>query len=56
MNGCDTFAYVDDSLSNAHRAVNPDDTTGFKYMDMVNNSMPAFFASMSGATRPSSAV
>jgi hypothetical protein len=50
MNGCDTFAYVDDSLSSAHRAVNPDDTTGFKYMDMVNNSMPAFFASMSGAT------
>ncbi|HEY4179862.1 MAG TPA: PPC domain-containing protein [Kofleriaceae bacterium] len=50
MNGCDTFAYVDDSLSSAHRAVNPDDTTGFKYMDMINNSMPAFFASMSGAT------
>lgn len=50
MNGCDTFAYIDDALSRAHKAVNPDDTTGFKYIDIVNNGMPAFFASMSGAT------
>ncbi len=50
MNGCDTFAYVDGSLSQAHKAVNSDDTTGFKYIDIVNNGMPAFFASMSGAT------
>jgi hypothetical protein len=46
MNGCDTFAYVDGSLFNAHKAVNPDDTTGFKYIDIVNNGMPAFFANM----------
>src|SRR5262249_51335795 len=46
MNGCDTFAYIDGSLSMAHTAVNPDDTTGFKYIDIVNNGMPAFFASM----------
>ena len=50
MNGCDTFAYVDGSLSQAHKALNPDDTTGTKYIDIVNNAMPAFFASMSGAT------
>jgi hypothetical protein len=50
MNGCDTFAYIDDSLSRAHKAINSDDTTGFKYIDIVNNGMPAFFASMSGAT------
>ncbi len=50
MNGCDTFAYIDDALFNAHKAVNPDDTTGFKYIDIVNNALPAFFASMSGAT------
>ncbi|MDB4952644.1 MAG: hypothetical protein JWO36_213, partial [Myxococcales bacterium] len=50
MNGCDTFAYVDGSLSSAHKALNSDDTTGFKYIDIVNNGMPAFFASMAGAT------
>ncbi|HEU0035741.1 MAG TPA: PPC domain-containing protein [Kofleriaceae bacterium] len=50
MNGCDTFAYIDDALNTAHQAVNPDDTTGNKYIDIVNNGMPAFFASMSGAT------
>jgi hypothetical protein len=46
MNGCDTFAYIDGSLSAAHKAVNPDDTTGFKYIDIANNGMPAFFANM----------
>ena len=50
MNGCDTFAYVDDALNNAHKAVNADDTTGYKYIDLVNNGMPAFFHSMAGAT------
>jgi hypothetical protein len=50
MNGCDTFAYIDDALNRAHKNINSDDTTGFKYVDIVNNAMPAFFASMSGAT------
>ena len=50
MNGCDTFAYIDNSLSAAHKAINPDDTTGFKYIDVVNNGMPAFFAPMAGDT------
>ena len=50
MNGCDTFAYIDGALSQAHKAVNSDDTTGNKYIDIVNNAMPAFFSSMSGAT------
>ena len=50
MNGCDSFAYVDEALNNAHKAVNPDDTTGTKYIDTVINGMPAFFSSMSGAT------
>lgn len=50
MNGCDTFAYIDDALFNSHKAVNPDDTTGYKYIDIINNSMPAFFHSMTGAT------
>jgi len=50
MNGCDTFAYIDDALNTAHKTINPDDTTGFKYIDIVNNAMPAFFHSMAGAT------
>ncbi|MEO6774639.1 MAG: PPC domain-containing protein [Kofleriaceae bacterium] len=50
MNGCDTFAYIDGSLSQAHKALNSDDTTGWKYIDIINNGMPAFFASMSGAS------
>ena len=48
MNGCDTFAYIDGSLSQAHKAINADDTTGWKYIDMINNGEPAFFASMAG--------
>lgn len=49
-NGCDTYAYVDGAINEAHKAVNPDDTTGTKYVDVVNNGMPAFFSSMPGAT------
>jgi len=47
LNGCDTFAYIDDALNRAHQAVNPDDTTGYKYIDLVNNAMPAFFSELS---------
>ncbi len=50
MNGCDTFAYIDGSLFSAHQQINPDDTTGYKYIDIVNNGEPAFFASMAGAS------
>jgi len=50
MNGCDTYAYIDSALNDAHRAVNSDDPNGTKYIDIVANGMPAFFASMSGAT------
>ncbi len=50
LNGCDTFAYIDDALNRAHMAVNPDDTTGYKYLDLVNNAMPAFFHELSNTT------
>ncbi len=50
QNGCDTMAYVDSSLSDAHKAVNPDDTTGYKYVDIINNAMPAYFSNMSEAS------
>ncbi|MBA3453327.1 MAG: PPC domain-containing protein [Deltaproteobacteria bacterium] len=50
MNGCDTFAYVDDALNIAHKNINPDDTTGYKYIDIVTNAMPSFFHSMADAS------
>ena len=50
LNGCDTFAYIDDALNTAHQNVNPDDTTGFKYIDLVNNAMPAYFSQLSNTT------
>ncbi|MFN0249833.1 MAG: PPC domain-containing protein [Kofleriaceae bacterium] len=50
LNGCDTFAYIDDALNRSHQVVNPDDTTGYKYIDLVNNAMPAFFHELSNTT------
>jgi len=42
VNGCDTFAYVDDALRNSHASVNP----GFgkdKFVDVITNAMPSYF-------------
>ena len=49
-NGCDSYAYVDDELWKEHAAINPDDPTGTKYLDMVINAMPAYFRSDAEAT------
>lgn len=50
MNSTDSFAYVDRSLAERRALLNPDDPGGTKYMDMVTNAMPAYFASMSSAS------
>lgn len=50
MNGCDTFAYVDGHLAKTRAAINPDDPTGTKYMEIVTNAMPSYFSSMPGAS------
>ncbi len=50
MNGCDTYAYVDSALNDAHAAVNPDDPMGTKYVDIVTNAMPSYFRDMSQST------
>lgn len=50
LNGCDTYAYVDNALFEAHADVNPDDPTGTKHVDVLTNALPSFFASMAGAT------
>jgi hypothetical protein len=50
MNGCDTYAYVDSALADAHAQVNPDDPKGTKHVDVVTNAMPSFFGNMANAT------
>ncbi|MBK7396303.1 MAG: hypothetical protein IPJ34_08390 [Myxococcales bacterium] len=49
INGCDTFAYVDDTLAKKRALLNADDPSGTKYMDVVTNAMPAYFSSMPDA-------
>ncbi len=43
LNGCDTFAYVDNTLARTRAALNPADRTGTKHMDMIVNVMPGYF-------------
>ncbi len=43
VNGCDTFAYVEDSLMEAHRKVNPG-SSPYKYFDIITNAMPSSFS------------
>jgi hypothetical protein len=45
MNGCDTFAYVDGHMAQTRAAINTDDPTGTKYMDIITNGMPSYFHS-----------
>src|SRR5262249_26321342 len=46
MNGCDTFAYVDDTMQKTRALLNPSDPTGSKYLDVIANAMPAYFNSL----------
>ncbi len=46
INGCDTFAYADETMAKTRALLNPDDPSGTRYMDVVTNAMPAFFSSM----------
>ncbi|MEJ7729269.1 MAG: hypothetical protein WKG00_08640 [Polyangiaceae bacterium] len=50
INGCDTFAYLDDRLAQRRAAANPGDPTGTRHLDVMTNLMPAYFASMPSAT------
>jgi hypothetical protein len=42
VNGCDTYAYVDSALEDAHQAVNPDYPAS-KFFDIITNAMPSYF-------------
>ncbi|MBT4762017.1 MAG: hypothetical protein HOO06_09995 [Bdellovibrionaceae bacterium] len=45
INGCDTFAYTDHALRDAHVEVNPLADSPYRYIDLITNAMPAFFHS-----------
>ncbi|MGZ6142197.1 MAG: hypothetical protein ACXWLM_02610 [Myxococcales bacterium] len=49
IDGCDTFAYADNTWATRRAALNPDDASGTKYLDVVTNAMPAYFNSMPDA-------
>lgn len=42
INGCDSFAYADHALRDAHAAVNPNASPS-KYFDLITNAMPSYF-------------
>jgi len=50
MNGCDSYAYLDNTMWEARAAVNSDDPTGTKYLDIVTNALPSYFSEMPNAT------
>lgn len=45
INGCDTFAYVDHVMRDAHHKLNPDDSP-HKYLDIITNAMPSYFTQL----------
>jgi hypothetical protein len=46
-NGCDTFAYVDRTLTDRRALLNADDPGGTKYMDTLSNVMAGYFEALS---------
>jgi hypothetical protein len=50
VNGCDTFAYVDDTLAVRRAALNPDDPGGSRYMDSITNVLGGYFHSEADTT------
>jgi hypothetical protein len=50
MNGCDTYAYIDSALFDAHAEVNPGDPEGTQHLDIMVNAMPSFFSEMTNGT------
>ena len=50
LDGCDTFAYADDTLAKRRAPLNPDDINGTKYLDIITNAMPAYFNSLPQAS------
>ena len=49
IDGCDTFAYADNTWATRRAALNADDPSGTRYLDVITNAMPAYFNSMPDA-------
>lgn len=50
INGCDTLAYLDETMAKRVAAKNSDDPKGTKYLDTLVNAMPAYFSEMPEAS------
>lgn len=50
MNGCNTFAYLDNGIHERRVEANDDDPTGTKYLDLIVNALPAPFSGEPGET------
>jgi len=50
LNGSNSWSYIDSDFLAARRQLNPDDATGFRYLDIVANAMPPYFMAMPAAT------
>src|SRR5258706_1773112 len=50
IDGCDTFAYADNTWQTRRGSLNADDASGSKYLDVITNAMPAYFTSISDAS------
>lgn len=48
INGCDTFAYLDKALQDAHHAANPGHAPT-KFFDFITNAMPAYFHTLAAS-------
>jgi hypothetical protein len=49
LNGCDTFAYLDDALFDLHARANPGQK-GSRTVDVVSNALPSYFIYMAETT------
>jgi hypothetical protein len=50
FDSCDTYAYLDTSLSDRRASANPDDPKGTKYLDVVTNVLPSYFVNYAASS------
>lgn len=43
LGGCNTYAYLDNTLLDRRRGLNPDDPNGTRYLDFALSAMPTYF-------------
>ncbi len=50
FDSCDTYAYLDTSLTDRRRQINEDDPNGTKYLDVVTNVLPSYFSNYANSS------